>query len=80
MRSTLPFKLHGYAESSAKLLTLAEATVVATPKTLRALSDFFKHCAEVIETSPDSFGHEHFLDFIHCAEDLPDIIVAATDQ
>ena len=54
--------IYGYAleEFEGGLLKLSEASISASPKTLRELADFILKCAERIEKDGKRFNHEHF--------------------
>jgi len=60
------FSLHGYPLDDPELdqpMRLREATVSASPPTLRRMAAFFLHVADLQEEYGSEFGHEHFCDF-----------------
>jgi hypothetical protein len=75
--------LYGYPLDGPELdqaIRLKEATVAASPSTLRKLAEFFLHVADLQDQHESRFGHEHFSDFAGVPaplQRLADIIVTA---
>ncbi len=55
---------------------LSEVTFVASPDTLRRLSDFFRFVADEMDRHGESFGHEHFEDFERAMKLSVSLVVA----
>ncbi|MBN6075085.1 hypothetical protein HYE60_07490 [Aggregatibacter actinomycetemcomitans] len=56
-------KIYGYAENSDILLELEEVTIQASIDEINKIIEFFTHTKMLMEDNPDTFGHEHLLDF-----------------
>jgi hypothetical protein len=57
-------------------LLLEEVTLVANPRTLRAVARFLQHTADLMEEHGDMFGHEHLSDFDQEMVDQPAFIIS----
>ncbi|MDU8925641.1 hypothetical protein RYD26_12195 [Pasteurellaceae bacterium LIM206] len=56
-------KIYGYVKNSSILLELEEITIQASIDELNKIIGFFTHTKILMEDNPDTFGHEHLLDF-----------------
>lgn len=70
-------KLYGYAAGEADLLTLSEATVVATSQELRAMAAFLLRAADRMDELGPHYSHEHLGDVDAAFESSPQFIVCA---
>ncbi len=73
-------KIYGYANEDLAIednvpATLAEITLVASPKELRGIAKFLESCATGMETRGKSWEHEHLSDKDHSFEVSPHFVV-----
>ena len=79
-------KLYGYEivddveDEAESPMDLKEVTFVADVATLRRLSEFFVHAANLIEKHGPDFGHEHFEDFDTAYRLGPRVVVSNPAQ
>jgi hypothetical protein len=57
-------------------IEMKEISFVTKPITLRKLSGFFMHVANLMERHGDKFGHEHFNDFDKTIQEIPQITIS----
>ena len=73
-------KLFGYADSDLPPeeitpSTLAEVTLCASPKELRAMAKFLTHCAAEMERMGEGYDHIHLSDQIRQFRESPHFVV-----
>ena len=71
-------RFYGYPKSMEldSPLELDEVALASEPVTLRRIAAFLQHAADLMERHGDSFGHEHYSDFVgQKASELTDVIV-----
>ena len=76
MNKFCQINLHGYEDMDEDLLKLQQVSITATPEVLMNLAQFIKECAESM-SSEKEFDHRHFLDFMKCYDNFPDIVILA---
>jgi hypothetical protein len=66
MDTTGMMRLYGYPKDQDldSPLNMGEVTIVADSQTLRQLASYLNHAAKQMEEHRDSFGHEHYSDFV----------------
>lgn len=67
-------KIYGYENEDSDLVSLEEMSLQVTIEELRELSNFIINTINIMEANGESFGHEHFSDFIKSRKS-PDIII-----
>ena len=76
-------RLFGYdvddAEARDHPRTLSEATLVVTPAELRDIARFLVHCADIMDSTGERFGHEHLCHYLRDSRLDADLIVARAD-
>ena len=76
-------KVFGYKEkvlNEDELLQMSEVTFQASPKTLRAIAQFFNESADYLEKH-DDFDHAHLQDdWSEWQEKYPDVIIVKKEE
>jgi hypothetical protein len=73
-------QLYGYTEAGRQAdhpvpLTLAEATLCASPDQLRRIAAFLEHAAREMERMGAAYGHLHLADWDRAFEEAPQFVV-----
>jgi hypothetical protein len=79
MKNLKPFAVHGTATGTETSIQLDEISIVADPKTLKALAAFLMNAADEMEQH--GLEHLHFQDIVgnFCHDNHVDVIVLNSD-
>ncbi|MDF0607146.1 hypothetical protein HZU77_016125 [Neisseriaceae bacterium TC5R-5] len=66
--------IYGYKPEDDNILTLEEVTLHVSIDELEKIAAFINNTLDIMKKNEDSFGHEHFNDYVK-KNDKPDIII-----